>query len=149
MLRDRLYDIDLLIRRSLVYGTLSGLIVALYTGSVVLLGWLARVALGQQNNTLVVVASTLGVVVDIELMLARSARHGSPLYRRRYNAAHALAALGEVARQEVDLSRLSAQLVEVVARTMEPEHISLALLPPRPPAAEAQTRIPPHTMTRS
>ncbi len=115
MLRDRLYDVDLLIRRSLVYGALPAMIAALYTGSVVLFGWLARVSVGWRDNSRAI---------------------DRRFYRRGCNAARTLQAFADVARQEVDLSRLSERLVEVVERTMEPAHISLTLLLPRQPEEE-------------
>ena len=132
ILRDRLYDIDFLINRSLVYGILTGVLVALYAGSVFLLGWLARAITGQQDSSLAIVVSTLGVATLFQPLRGRIQRSiDRRFFRRRFNAARVLAAFGEVLHSEVDMSRLSEQLVGVVERTMEPTSISLVLLPPR------------------
>ncbi|HLJ82277.1 MAG TPA: hypothetical protein VKT52_12370 [Ktedonobacterales bacterium] len=132
VLRDRLYDIDFLINRSLVYGILTGVLVALYAGSVFLLGGLARALTGQQNSSLAIVVSTLGVAAVFQPLRGRIHRGiDRRFFRRRFNAARVLAAFSEVLYREVDMARLSEQLVGVVERTMEPAHISLVLLPPR------------------
>ncbi|HLZ20590.1 MAG TPA: hypothetical protein VKQ30_00505 [Ktedonobacterales bacterium] len=137
ILRAQLYDIDFLIHRSLVYGTLTGILVGLYTGSIYLIGEVVRSITGQQDSSLAIVASTLGVAAVFQ-PLHRRIQHtiSRRLYRRRYNAAQVLSAFGKVLHREVDMSRLSEQLVEAVERTMEPAHASLVLLPPRDMPAE-------------
>lgn len=132
VLRDRLYDIDFLMNRSLVYGILTGVLIALYTGSVFLLGWLARALTSQQNSSLAIVVSTLGVAAAFQPLRGRIQRGiDRRFFRRRFNAARVLAAFGDVLHREVDMARLTEQLVGVVERTMEPAHISLVLLPLR------------------
>jgi hypothetical protein len=143
VLRDNLYDIDVLINRSLIYGALTGTVVALYTCCVFAMGWLARGLLGQQDNSLEIVVSTLGVAALVQPLRQRIQRGiDRRFYRRRYNAARALEAFGGATRHEVDLERLGAQLVSVVERTMEPAHVSIVLLgPPRAQTlAQAQPR---------
>lgn len=138
ILRDRLYDIDLLINRSLVYGTLSGALIAFYGASVYALSALARTFAGLQDNSVAVVVSTLGVVALFQPLRGRIQRViDRRFYRRRYNAARVLQTFGETLSQEVEMSRLTERLVDVVERTMEPAHISLILTPravtPPPP----------------
>jgi hypothetical protein len=129
--RDGLYDIDLLINRSLVYGSLSAALIAFYAGSVYLLSWLARGLVDLQNSSLAVALSTLGVVALFQPLRTGIQRAiDRRFYRRRYNAARVLEAFGETLQREVELARLAEQLVDIVARTMEPSHISLMLLPP-------------------
>jgi hypothetical protein len=130
VLRDRLYDIDTLIQRSLVYGALSGALVALYSASVLGLGWIARQFTGLENSALAITLSTLGVAAAFQPLRDRIQRAiNRRFYRRRYNAARALEAFGAAAQREVDLGRLTERLLDVVERTMEPSHVSLTLLP--------------------
>lgn len=130
--RDRLYDIDLLIHRSLVYGSLSAALITFYAASVYLLGWLARALVGLQNSSLAVMLSTLGVVALFQPLRTGIQRAmDRRFYRRRYNASRVLKAFGETLQREVEIARLAERLVDVVARTMEPSHISLMLLPLR------------------
>jgi hypothetical protein len=151
ILRDRLYDIDFLINRSLVYGILTGVLVALYAVSIFLLSWLARAITGQQDSSFAIVVSTLGVATAFQPLRGRIQRGiDRRFFRRRFNAARVLAAFGEVLHSEVDVSRLSEQLVGVVERTMEPTHVSLVLLQPRErpgdnPAEERDARASLHT----
>ena len=133
ILRARLWEIDVIIRRTLVYSTLTLLLVLLYWGLVLAFGSLVRGFLGQQQNPLVLVASTLLVAV-----LFQPLRHGIQrvidrrFYRRKYDAARTLAAFSATLRSEVDLDQLREQLVATVQETMQPAHISLWLRPATP-----------------
>lgn len=107
ILRARLWEIDVIIRRTLVYSTLTLLVVLLYWGLVLALGSLVRGFLGQQQNPLVLVASTLVIAVLFEPL-----RHGIQrvidrrFYRRKYDAARTLSAFSATLRSEVDLDEL-------------------------------------------
>jgi hypothetical protein len=127
--RYRLYEIDLIINRTLVYGPLTALLVALYFGAIVLLQRLF-VALTGEQSTLAVVASTLLIAAlfnplrrRIQSLIDRS------FYRRKYDAAKTLEGFSLKLRDETDLEALSDDLVGVVRETMQPAHVSLWLRP--------------------
>jgi len=131
ILRARLWEIDVIIRRTLVYTTLTILLVLLYGGLVYAFSSLLRSFLGQQQNPLVIVASTLVVAA-----LFQPLRHGIQrvidrrFYRRKYNAAKTLEAFNATLREEVDLNQVREHLLSVVQETMQPAHVSLWLREP-------------------
>jgi hypothetical protein len=129
ILRYHLWNVDVVINRALVYGALTGALLIIYVASVMTLQFAFRNITGQ-DSSLAVVASTLAIAAISRPLRNRIQktidRH---FYRRRYNAGRTLAAFGEVLAHEVDLARLSEQLVAVVERTMEPAHMSLWLRP--------------------
>jgi hypothetical protein len=128
VLRYRLYDIDLIVNRTLVYGGLTALLGGVYVGAVFGLGALVRSIAGHGNNGLVVAASTLAVAA-----LFSPARRGLQglidrrFYRRKYDAARTLESFGARLRDDVDLDELSDHLVGVVQETMQPARTSLWL----------------------
>ncbi len=130
ILRYRLYDIDLLINRTLVYGMLTGALALVYLGSVVLLQSLFRPLFGQGND-LAIVISTLAIAA-LFLPLRRRIQSfiDRRFYRRRYDAVKTLQAFSSTVRDEVDLNRLVDKLVEVVEETVQPAHVSLWLREP-------------------
>jgi hypothetical protein len=136
VLRHRLYDIDILINRTLVYGSLTATLVAVYVGSIVVLQGLVRALTGQESQ-LAIVASTLAVAA-----LFNPLRHGVQgfidrrFYRRKYNATKTLEAFSAKLRDETDLDALSEDLVGVVRETMQPAHVSLWLRPDTAPKGE-------------
>src|SRR5215207_1632759 len=129
ILKYRLYNIDLLIIRTLVYGALTALLVTVYVGGVVLLQGAFRVLIGQESQ-LAIVASTLAVAAQFRPFRRRiQGFFDRRFYRRKYDARKTLEAYSAKLRDETDLDALSDHLVEVVKETMQPSHVSLWLRP--------------------
>lgn len=127
ILRYRLWDIDIVINRTLVYGTLSGVLILIYFAGVVLLQILFRGLTGQESP-LAVVASTLMIAGLFNPLRQRiQAVIDRRLYRRKYNAARTLEIFGAKVRDEVDLGELSGTLLEIVDKSVQPEHVTLWL----------------------
>ena len=131
ILRYRLYDIDLLINRTLVYGSLSAMLVALYFGGVATTQAIIQVLTSQEElPQIAVVASTL-VIAALFNPLRRGIQSfiDRRFYRNKYDARKTLETFSVKLRDETDLSALSNDLVGVVRETMQPEHVSLWLRP--------------------
>jgi hypothetical protein len=127
--RHRLYEIDTLINRTLVYGALTAALALLYFGGIVLLQSVF-VALTGQQSTLAVVASTLLIATLFNPLRRRiQAFIDRRFYRRKYDARKTLEAFYAKLRDETDLDRLGVDLVEIVSETMQPAHASLWLRP--------------------
>jgi hypothetical protein len=125
--RHRLYEIDTLINRTLVYGALTAALALLYFGGIVLLQSVF-VALTGQQSTLAVVASTLLIATLFNPLRRRiQAFIDRRFYRRKYDARKTLEAFYAKLRDETDLDRLGVDLVEIVSETMQPAHASLWL----------------------
>ena len=127
VLRHRLYDIDILINRTLVYGSLTAVLVAVYAGSIVILQGLLRALTGQESQ-LAIVASTLAVAAlfaplrrFIQSFIDRR------FYRSKYDARKTLETFSAKLRDETDLDALGDDLLGVVRETMQPAHVSLWL----------------------
>jgi hypothetical protein len=133
VLRYRLYDIDRLINRALVYGLLTIVLGIGYATGVLLLGGLA----GHRRSNLVVAGATLGVAAAFQPARHRlQAAVDRRFNRRKYDAARTIQAFSTRLRQETDLDALTAELLAVVDLTMQPTHASVWL---RPSASSAPT----------
>src|ERR687889_827406 len=129
VLRYRLYEIDLLINRALVYGSLTVLLAATYRGGGAGLQYVFRTLTGQ-GSTLAVVASTLVIAALFNPLRRRvQAFVDRRFYRRKYDARKTLEAFSAQLRDETDLEALSDDLLGVVRETMQPAHVSLWLRP--------------------
>jgi hypothetical protein len=130
ILRYRLYDIDLIVNRTLVYAVLTAMLGLLYFGSVVLLQTGFQIATGQEESVPVVtVLSTLVIAAmfgplrqRVQEMIDRR------FYRQRYDAARELSAFSASLRDELDLNQLCQRLLTAVEDTMQPEQVSLWLI---------------------
>ena len=132
ILRARLYDIDVLINRTLVYGTLTVLLALVYFGLVIGLESLVRLLTGQVSQSpFIIVASTLAIAALFRPLRRRlQAIIDRRFYRRKYDAAKIVEAFSATLRNEVDLSQLREHLLNVVEQAMQPAHVSLWLRSP-------------------
>ncbi len=140
MLRSRLWDIDVLINRTLVYAALTVILTGVYVGLVIGLQALLRGIIRQDNGVAIVLA-TLAIAA-----LAGRLRQGIQrlidrrFYRRKYDAAKIVAAFSTTLRQEVDLDQLREHLLAVVQETIQPASLSLWIGPVKQQATGGKTR---------
>jgi len=129
ILRHHLYDIDHIIRRTLLYGSLTVLLAAVYVGSVALTGAVFQaLTLRERQPQLVIVVITLAIAALFNPLRLRIQRFiDRRFFRRRYDANKVLQTFSVRLRDETDLDRLTRELVGVVGQTMQPAHLSLWL----------------------
>jgi hypothetical protein len=130
ILRYHLYEIDILINRTLVYGTLTASLAFVYFGLIFALQYLLGGLLNQHNDGAIVV-STLAIYALFHALRRRIQNIiDRRFYRRKYDAAKIVATFSSTLRQEVELDQLREDLLAVVQETMQPAHVSLWLRPP-------------------
>jgi amino acid permease len=139
ILRYRLYDIDVVINRTLVYGSLTGILALVYFGGVTATQALLRTLTSQQElPQLVIVASTLLIAALFNPLRRRVQGFvDRRFYRRKYDAAKTLADFNARLREETNLDSLSNDLVGVATSTVQPAHVSLWLRPDAEPEARS------------
>ncbi len=130
ILRYRLWDIDVLIRRALLYSILTGLLAVIYFTVVVVLQLLFGLSFldsanGEESNAAIVLSTLLIAALFTPLRRQIQAIIDRRFYRRKYNAAQALAHFAAMTRTEVDPDRLTAELVQVIQETLQPVSINL------------------------
>jgi hypothetical protein len=132
--RHRLYDIDLIINRTLVYGPLTAALALVYFGGVATTETAFRALTGQdQQPQLAVVVSTLAIAALFSPLRRRiKAFIDRRFYRNTYDARKTLEAFSAKLRDETNLDALNAELVGVIDETMQPEHVALWLRPDGP-----------------
>jgi hypothetical protein len=129
ILRYRLYEIDIIIDRTLIYGSLTAILAAVYFGGIVVLQRVF-VVLTSEQSTLAVAASTLVIAALFNPLRRRIQSFiDRRFYRRKYDARKTLEAFSAKLRDETDLGTLSDEMVGVVRETMQPAHASLWLRP--------------------
>ena len=138
IVKHRLYDVDLVINRTLVYGTLTVMLAIVYFGGVATTQAVFRTITGQERlPQLAVVASTLAIAALFDPLRRRVQRFiDRRFYRRKYDARETLEAFSSRLRNETDLDALNADLLELVRETMQPAHVSMWLRPE--PTADEQ-----------
>jgi hypothetical protein len=129
ILRYRLWDVDVIIRRTLVYGALSASLGLVYLGLVVVLQWLLVALTGDSRSEVVTVITTLAIAAlftplrkRIQLDIDRR------FYRKKYSAEQILLSFANMARQETDIDALTGKLIGVVRETVQPEYLNLWIM---------------------
>jgi hypothetical protein len=128
ILRYRLWDIDIIIRKTLIYSALSGILALVYFGSVLILQQVFSSAVGVERTPVAIVISTLAMAALFTPLRDRvQAIIDRRFYRQQYDAQQVLAQFAQTARDETDLERLTAELTRVIQETLQPEQVNVWL----------------------
>jgi hypothetical protein len=127
ILRYRLFDIDMIVRRTVIYAVLIASLALMYAAAITALGWIGRTVTGQSGTTAVTL-STLLVAVSFQPLRSRiQVAVDRRFYRRRYDASAAAAMFAGQLRSQIDLDALDAELIAAINRTVQPSHVTLWL----------------------
>jgi hypothetical protein len=128
ILRYRLYGIDLIIRRTLQYTALTGILLALYFGLIISLQTIIQTVSGQTDSPIIVVLSTLFIAAVFNPLRSRVQQWiDQRFFRSKYDAEISLTSFAKTARDEVDMDKLTDSLLSLVETTIQPAHASLWL----------------------
>ncbi len=142
ILRSRLWAIDVIINRALVYGALTAVIAVLYLGGVIVLQSIFRAVIGQELPSVVAAISTLAIAAIFNPLRRRvQDAIDARFYRHKYDTAQVLASITTIMRDEVDLDRLSSKLLTVVDEAVQPTQASLWLKTPGPKNGAYRKRV--------
>lgn len=128
ILRYRLFEIDVIIRLTLIYAILTGILGLLFVGSIILLQSIFTRLFGQTSDIAIVVTTLLTIALFNPLRLRIQSLIDRRFYRQKYNAEQAIAELVSAARTDTDLESITGMLVEIIQKTLQPDQIQLYLL---------------------
>jgi hypothetical protein len=131
ILRHHLWDIDVIVRKTLVYTLLTGFLLLVYLISIVVLQGIFSRLTGQDSTLATILSTLLIAVLFLPVRRRMQTLIDRRFYRRKYDAAKVLEGFAATARDETDLDRLTAELARVIQETMEPESVSVWLMPAR------------------